>query len=96
MTTTLTLNNKPLPAVTTWHNFVEATVHAQLWVNPELVCDDLYHDGAKALAEKEGFDLVVHTRHEGLHGTTHTPKFARRSQEFWLGFAERLGLVVGS
>jgi hypothetical protein len=89
MTTTLKLGGKELSAITTWERFASACVENQVWVNP--VWPEFVEAAAITLAEEQGFVLFTWRFKEGLHGTERVRKYARRPQEFWVGFAKELG-----
>ena len=92
ITITLTEGDKPLPNITTWDRFYQASLRAGLIVNPMDELDALLL--AQKLTLEDGFQLkeVPATGHYPMAWGAGTS--ARKSQTYWFSVVRRMGLEI--
>lgn len=80
---------QPLPAVTTWDNFYQAALRAQIITNPIDELDAV--NMAQELALADGFKLykVPATPNHWFRGAG-----ARKPQSLWLSYVCKMGMEV--
>jgi len=93
MSTTLTADGKPLPNVTTWDRFYQASLRSRVFHHPLEELEALWN--AQDFAEEEGFmlyEVLGSSKGDTASSWYGGGKGARRTQAFWYEYATRMGM----